>query len=169
MYQEVDYKAYAKEVMAQLQKGAFLTVKDKKETNTMTIGWGTLGFMWGRPVFVTVVRYSRYTFEMLKNTDQFTISLPLNKDLKKELIYCGTHSKRDGDKIKECQLTLVDGKKVETPIIDECDLHYECQIVCRQDMKGCQLSEEIDNKLYADDDYHIMFYGEIVASYIKKA
>ena len=35
-----------------MKKGILLTAKDGDFVNTMTIGWGTLGIEWSRPVFV---------------------------------------------------------------------------------------------------------------------
>jgi len=40
----VDYMAVAEKVMKQIKEGAFLTVKSDKGTNTMTIGWGLIGY-----------------------------------------------------------------------------------------------------------------------------
>jgi len=162
----VEYTELSKEMLAQLEKGVFMTVKNKNSVNTMTIGWGSVGFIWGKPIFTALVRYSRHTYEMLKNTDEYTISVPLKKDLKKELLFCGTKSGRDVDKIKECGLTLVDGKKIGTPIIGDCELHFECKVVYKQGMNGENLDSLIKDSKYNDDDYHVMYFGEILASYL---
>lgn len=164
----VDYTELSKEMLTQLEKGIFMTVKNGDKINTMTIGWGSLGFMWGKPVFTALVRYSRHTYDMLKNTDEYTISVPLKKDLKKELMFCGTKSGRDFDKIKECGLVLLDGQKVDTPIIGDCELHFECKVVYKQDMVNGDLDEEIKTSKYENGDYHVMYFGEIVASYLNK-
>lgn len=148
-------------------QGAFLTAKSGDRINTMTIGWGTVGYEWNRPIFTVLVRKSRYTFDFMENTDNFTVSIPLSKDLKKALSVCGSKSGRDIDKFKECNLTLENSKKVSTPIIGECELHYECKIVYKQEMNPEFLSKEIVDRSYADDDYHTIYYGEILATYIK--
>ena len=87
-------------------QGAFLTVKDGEKINTMTIGWGNIGYVWNRPIFTFMVRKSRYTIDLLKNADNFTVSIPLNKNMKNALKVCGSKSGRDIDKFKECNLTL---------------------------------------------------------------
>ncbi len=168
MFKDIRYNEYSKEMMEQLEKGAFLTVKNDNKLNTMTIGWGTLGFMWNKPVFIVAVRYSRYTYEMLEKAKEFTVSVPLKVDMKKELAICGTKSGRDMDKFKECGLTSVDSKVIHTPIIGECELHYECKVVYQQAMEPGLLAQEIKDAKYQNNDYHIMYYGEIVASYIKE-
>lgn len=161
---EIPYKEKLTEVMEQLPKGAFLTVKSNNEINTMTIGWGTIGVIWNKPIFTIGVRPSRYTFNMLENSDDFTVSFPLDKDMKKELAFCGSKSKRDYDKFKECKLLIEDGQKVNSPIIRNCELHYECKIIAKQEILPEQVSELKD--YYKNDDYHTMYYGEIVSCYI---
>lgn len=162
----VDYNEYSREALEQLKKGAFLTVRDKDNTNTMTIGWGNIGFIWGKPIFIVMVRYSRHTYKLIESSKEFTISIPLKKNLKKELAYCGTYSGRDVDKFKECNLNLVDSQNISTPIIGECELQYECKVVYQQAMEPGTLDEEIKNKNYSNGDYHIMYFGEILDSYI---
>jgi flavin reductase (DIM6/NTAB) family NADH-FMN oxidoreductase RutF len=163
---EVKFNEYSKELMEQIPKGAFLTVKDGNKVNTMTIGWGSLGVMWMKPVFTVMVRFSRYTYEMLQDVGEFTVSVPLNNDSAKALAFCGTKSGRDCDKVKECGLTLRKGEKVDTPVIAECELHYECKVIYKQVMEPATLDKDIRKSKYSNNDYHVMFYGEIVSSYI---
>ncbi|MBK5239934.1 flavin reductase family protein [Clostridium sp.] len=148
-------------------QGAFLTVKSGGKINTMTISWGNVGYEWNRPIFTVLVRKSRYTHDLIENSDDFTVSIPLSKDLKNALAVCGSKSGRDIDKFKECKLTLDDSRNVATPIIGECELHYECKIVYKQDMNPKLLSRDIVESSYADGDYHTLYYGEIVTTYIK--
>ena len=49
-----------------LKKGVFLTTKAGDKVNSMVIGWGHIGRIWERPVFITYVRDCRYTYEMLE-------------------------------------------------------------------------------------------------------
>jgi flavin reductase (DIM6/NTAB) family NADH-FMN oxidoreductase RutF len=162
---KINYKELSKEMLEQLEKGAFLTVKNKEKVNPMTIGWGSVGYIWNRPIFTVLVRYSRFTHELLKNTDEFTVSVPIEKNLSKALGICGTQSGRDIDKIKAADLTLQKSLSLETPIIKECDLHFECKIVHKQSMEPALLDEEIRSDKYSDNDYHVIYYGEIVESY----
>ncbi|MGK0468055.1 flavin reductase family protein [Clostridium sp.] len=148
-------------------QGAFLTVKSGDKINTMTISWGSVGYEWNRPIFTVLVRKSRYTHDLIENSDDFTVSIPLSKDLKNELAVCGSKSGRDIDKFKECNLTLDDSKNVDTPIIGECELHYECEIVYKQDMNPQFMSKDMAESSYKDGNYHTVYYGEIVATYMK--
>jgi flavin reductase (DIM6/NTAB) family NADH-FMN oxidoreductase RutF len=133
----------------------------------MTIAWGSLGFMWYKPVFTAMVRYSRYTYDLIEKAAYFTVSFPLNGQLKKELGICGTKSGKDMDKFGECNLTLKEGEAVKSPVIDECDLHIECKIVYKQPMDENAICQEIKDKAYENGNYHVLYYGEIVKAYIK--
>lgn len=148
-------------------QGAFLTVKDKERVNTMTISWGNIGFQWNKPIFTVLVRKSRYTYELIENSGDFTVSIPLKETLKDALLFCGTKSGRDVDKFTQCNLTLEPSKEVCTPIIGNCELHYECRIVYKQAMDKTFLLPEIMQSSYSSDDYHTLYYGEIVACYKK--
>ncbi len=155
---------YAKEAMDQISGGgAFLTVKGENRVNTMTIGWAFLGFIWGKPIMMVAVRHSRFTYELLKESQEFSVSIPIHSDLKKALGFCGTKSGRHYDKFEECGLTLVPGETIKTPYIQQCDLHYECRIVYRQSMDSELVQHPIVHRYYDQNDYHVIYYGEILA------
>jgi flavin reductase (DIM6/NTAB) family NADH-FMN oxidoreductase RutF len=168
MYKEIKYNELSKELLGQLQRGAFLTSKAGDRVNTMTIAWGSLGYMWNKPVFIAMVRYSRYTFEIIDNAQDFTVGFPLKGQLKEALGVCGSKSGRDIDKFKECSLNLIPSNKVNTPLIDGCDIQLECKIVYKQPMDGEHLSEEIIMRSYPEGDYHVLYYGEILGTYIRE-
>jgi len=153
--------------MAMQGQGAFLVVKNKDGIiNTMTIGWGSIGHIWSKPILTILCRYSRYSFELLKNAETFTICIPRADELKKELAFCGSHSGRDYDKLKECNLTLADGYGgKDYPIIKECGLIYECKIVYSQAMDPHLIRDEAIKNKYKDNDYHVLYYGEIQQCY----
>ena len=163
---KVNYNEYSKEALEQLKKGAFLTVKNDNRVNTMTIGWGNIGIIWNKPIFMVLVRHSRYTYELLEQSKEFTVSIPIKKDLKKELGYCGTHSGRDVDKLKECNLKLIEGQSISTPVIENCELHFECKVIYQQTMEPGMLNGDIKKNFYPNHDYHVLYFGEILDSYI---
>ncbi len=164
--QEVSYNHYLKEVEHYLiNSGLFLTA-GKAKVNTMVIGWGGINVFWNKPVFLAMVRKSRYTHELIEKTGQFTVSVPLEKDLKEALGFCGTHSGRNLDKFKECNLTPLPGLKIDTPVIAECPLHYECRVIYKQDMLPENLDSGLVREFYPQPDYHTFYVGEIVACYL---
>lgn len=164
-YETIPFNRYSNETLEQLQKGAFLTTKKHDKVNTMTIAWGGINFVWGKPLFVVYVRYSRNTYEMLGDNDEFTVSVPSLNTMKEELAYCGTNSGRDTNKIKDCNLALAKGRTVNTPILKDCLTHYECKIVYRQAMEPNSLQKQIQQRHYRDNNYHVIYYGEVVDAY----
>lgn len=72
-----------------MRLGILLTTKVGEKVNSMTIGWGTLGGIWEKPVFVAYVCWERFTREMLDDCREFTISVPVGEYRRKILGMCG--------------------------------------------------------------------------------
>jgi len=147
-------------------KGAFLVVKSEINdlVNVMTIGWISMGFIWGKPIMTVMVRKSRFTYQLIEKATSFTVSIP-KQGLKEALIFCGTKSGRDFDKLKECSLSIAPAKKITTPIINIPGEHYECKIVCKSEMLSECLCDEYREKQYKDNDFHTFYFGEITEHY----
>jgi len=142
--------------------GAFLTVKDSDgRINTMTIAWGFSGFIWSKPHFMTLVRPQRFTREILKTADSFTVSVPFGQ-MKKELGICGTESGRDID--KSGVVEFAKAKSVASPIVAGCDFYYECKINYADKFDNDKIPEDIFGAHY-NQDWHDFFLGEIVETY----
>ena len=77
MKKEINVWDYAGKICEETGKGILLTTKADGQVNTMTIGWGTLGIQWGKPIFIVFVRESRHTKAMLEKNGEFTINVPL--------------------------------------------------------------------------------------------
>lgn len=161
---DVDYLAVAEDVVKQIRKGAFLTVKAGDALNTMTIGWSMFGFIWQKPMMMVAVRNSRHTFGIIEKAADFTVTVPAD-GMAKELAYCGTKSGRNVDKFKECRLEVAAAGKVISPIIKIAGIHYECKIVFKSAMDPKFLNGDYDKFLYPQKDYHTLYFGEIVACY----
>ena len=43
--------------------------------NVMTIGWGTIGSIWARPIFIVLVRHSRHTYSFMEQVSDFTVNV----------------------------------------------------------------------------------------------
>ena len=57
----VDCRGYSTEIVKAFAENRVLLVSQGKEglPNVMAIGWGTVGIIWGKPIFVVLVRPSR--------------------------------------------------------------------------------------------------------------
>ena len=83
---------------------ALLTAGVPGDFNSMTIAWGALGTMWGKPAAFLVVKPSRYTSEFLERHDEITLSW-YDAKYKKALGVFGSKSGRDTDKVAETGFT----------------------------------------------------------------
>ena len=144
--------------------GVFLSVGGEAP-NTLTIGWGSIGYYWRMPVFTAVVRPQRHTYPILKSLGQFTVSVPTTNPLKAELAFCGTKSGSEFNKFEGHGITAIPGKLVDAPIVAECGLHFECVVKLMQDMTPDQMDKAVLEFGYPQRDMHTMFFAEIVACY----
>ncbi len=148
------------------KEGVFLSARCEGAQNTMTIGWGAVGYFWGRGVFLAPVRHSRYTLPLIQNSGVFTVSIPRGA-MADALALCGTKSGRDIDKWKAAGITPQNASAVDAPVVAEADLHIECRVVHQLDMALTPIPEEIAARWYGKGDPHYMIYGEIVAIWEK--
>lgn len=163
---EAHYTDYLEETNKMLSSCGLLlaSVDGQGNPNAMTIGWGAVGIIWGKPIFVVLVRPSRYTYDLIEITNDFTVNVP-TPELENEVSYFGTLSGRNQPKFKIKGLTPVPGKKVKSPIVKECAIHYECRVVHKNDVNPEALSEEIRNSAYPQGNFHRIYFGEILAVY----
>ena len=172
MKKYIDHWEYAGKILKQVGTAALVTTKADGEVNTMTIGWGTLGTEWAKPIFTVFVRQSRHTKKLLDKNGEFTINVPLEgADVKEIMRICGTKSGRDMDKIKELGLHLEEPDVISVPGIKELPITLECRVVYKQDQDLSKLDEDKRLRYYApntpnDGDYHTAYYGEVLAAYI---
>ena len=146
--------------------GVLLTTAAEGKVNTMTIGWGTMGVDWSRPVFIAYVRESRYTKEMLEANGEFTVNIPMGQIDKKILGYCGTKSGRDTDKIADLGLHTVPSDVVSVPGIAELPLTLECKVLYKEEQDLSRIPEDIIAQYYPKGDHHHVYYGQIVNAYL---
>ncbi len=132
--------------------------------NVMTIGWGSIGSIWGRPVFLALVRPSRYTYQLLEEVSDFTVNVP-PRELAATASHCGTVSGRDRDKFDDMNLTVAPSRQVRAPVIEECVVHYECRTLHRNDLVPDALAQSVRDEFYAQGNFHRVYFGEIVACY----
>lgn len=171
MKKKINVWDYAGHIMEHIGKGILLTTQADGKPNTMTIGWGTIGVQWGKPIFIAFVRESRYTKQLLEKNGAFTVNVPLENVDKNILGVCGTKSGRDMDKFSQLGFETEEGKTVNVPAIKQLPLTLECKVIYKQDQDPAAIDPECDARYYAkgtanENDYHTAYYGEITAAYI---
>ncbi len=145
-------------------KWALLAAYDKNKTegleyNAMTVSWGGMGVLWNKNVFFCFVRPQRYTKEFIDNSDKITLSF-FGEDMKKALSYCGSHSGRDGDKLKQSGLSA----RVEDDAVffDRAELTVVGKkLFCANMKEDDFIDKELIGKCYPNADYHAVYVCEI--------
>lgn len=130
--------------------------------NCMTVGWGSLGTMWGKPFAQVVVRPTRYTYQFMERYPTFTLCGFPNQ-YQRALEQLGTLSGRDGDKIAVAGLTPVAALQVAAPAFAEADMVIECRKMYWDDLSPEHFLEPDIDSHYPRKDYHRIYFGHIVA------
>lgn len=166
---------YAAQLLSALPRGILLNTMDDK-FNSMVIGWGHLGTLWGKSTFHVYVRKGRYTKGALDRSGEFTISAPLGPVDPVIQRVCGSQSGFHVDKVREAGLILEDASVIHTPGVRQYPLTLECRILYAQDQDLNLIPENISSACYPQDvpgthpmanrDCHTMYVGEIEAAYI---
>jgi len=144
--------------------GAFLLAETEDGVNTMTIGWATIGCVWGKSIMTVYVRPSRHTYQFIEKAEGFTVCFA-GEDMKEALDLCGTKSGRDLDKFAAAGLELVPARKVTGSVIAGSTMVYECRTVYQGPLNSKALDPGIVNDFYGSGDFHTVYYGEILACY----
>jgi flavin reductase (DIM6/NTAB) family NADH-FMN oxidoreductase RutF len=162
----VPYTFQFEETMRQLGGDGLLLAATRSdgESNVMAIGWGNIGIIWGRPIFIVLVRPSRYTFQFIEESGEFTVNVP-TPEMSDQVLYCGTESGRDGDKFSHLGLSVTPGQTVKTVTLDDCPLVYECRVVQKNDVLPDTFDPAIPPDLYPQGDYHRVYFGEIMGTF----
>jgi flavin reductase (DIM6/NTAB) family NADH-FMN oxidoreductase RutF len=140
------------------------STKRSGESNVMTISWGMVGIIWDRPVFVVLVRPSRYTYEFIEDSGVFTVNIPA-PDMSDFVALCGTNSGREMDKLAVGAVRVSEGHHVRTITIGGCPLVYECRVIHKNDVAPAELPPDILQGLYSTGNFHRLYYGEILGTY----
>jgi len=165
----IHFTDYFSQTITRMQQDGLLLVSTSRagKPNVMTIGWCSLGIMWGLPVAVVMVRPSRYTYQLLEEVPEFTINVP-GAELASATRHCGTVSGASHNKFDELNLHAVPSRQVTAPVIQECLIHYECRIVHRSDMAPATLATSLYSQYYPEDDFHRYYFGQVISCYADK-
>ena len=120
-----------------------------EKPNIVTIAWA--GTICSDPAMVSIsVRPERYSYDIIKETGEFTINLVTEK-LAFATDYCGVKSGRDVDKFKETGLTAIPGPVTGCPMVAESPVNLECKV---KEVKAL--------------GSHDMFLAEVVAVHVSE-
>lgn len=130
---------------------------------TMTVSWGSMGYIWNNNFVMVVLRHSRNTLPYVERNGAFSLSL-FTPEYRDKLTYCGRVSGRDADKIAHCGFTTAyeDGvpyfTEADTVLI--CRTMYQCDIEADKFLLP-ELYEQWYNTGVHKGDMHRMFLASI--------
>ena len=148
-----------------------LTAGKVDHYNSMISSGGGLGLLFMKPTTWSIVRADRYTLEMIQKEQTYTLSYFPN-EYKEQILFLGSKSGRDSEKMKEVELTCI-----PTPSGDmtfqEARLIIESRLTalttpdpsdfCTQEAK-----DYINEAYKKANDYRKLVFGEITHVWIKK-
>lgn len=118
--------------------------------NVMTAAWSGIGG--GEPPVITVaIRHSRYTLKGIRQNMTFSVNVP-SVDIARETDYCGIESGSKVDKIKACKFDVFYGKLNNAPMIEQCPINLECQVMHMLDVGSHVLIVGEIKETYASED-----------------
>lgn len=96
------------------------------EENVFTVSWS--GIACSHPEYITIsIKPTRFSYNIICNSGYFTANI-INENLLEIADYCGTFSGKNHDKFKACNLTKIQGKTIDVPLILECPINIECKV-----------------------------------------
>lgn len=108
--------------------GAVITKQDDK-INLCPINYQAVSTVYETPLSVCLGLDNRnLTLQTILETKQFVYAYP-SKEQIKDILYCGTVSGREIDKLAQTQLSFTDSQKVSPPNLNGAVLNYECKLL----------------------------------------
>jgi len=148
-----------------------ITAGKEDHYNSMTASGGGLGMLFKKPTTWCILRADRYTLELIQKEQTYTMSYFPNK-FSEQILFLGSKSGRDSEKMKEVELT-----GVQTPSGDmsfkEARLIIECKLTAltTPNPNDFYLQEAKDyiNETYKDaNEYRKFVFGEITKVWVRK-
>ena len=145
-----------------------LCATDGRGTNAMTVAWGGFGVMWGEPTAFFAIRPSRYTYGFAEAGERFSL-LALSSDHDAALSYCGTHSGREGDKLKAAGLTAF-SLPSGAFCVREAEIAFDLKKIYSHTLTPCEFWKgDAVQKWYEKGDFHKMYFASVDKIYQKKS
>jgi len=148
-----------------------VTAGAREHYNSMTASGGGMGVMFRKPTAWCIFQTTRYTLELIEKKQTYTLSYFPN-EYKKQVLFLGSKSGRDSEKMKEVELT-----GVQTPFgnmsFEEARLIIECKLlqITTPNLSDFYAQEAKDwiKEMYKDpNEIRKYVFGEITHVWVKK-
>jgi flavin reductase (DIM6/NTAB) family NADH-FMN oxidoreductase RutF len=147
-----------------------ITAGKQDHYNSMTASGGGLGMLFKKPTTWCILQANRYTLELIQKERTYTMSY-FPPDYNAQILFLGSKSGRDSEKMKEVELTSVqipsgDMSFREARLIIECKL---TELTTPNPNDFCtQEAKDYINEAYKEiTDYRKYVFGEITHVWVK--
>jgi len=151
----------------------YLVITACKDThyNSMIGSGGGLGMLFKKPTTWCILKADRYTLELIEKEQTYTMSY-FPDQYRKQMLFLGSKSGRDTEKMKEAALTII-----QTPSgnmsFREARLIIECKLTAittpNPNDFASQEAKDYISEAYKDaSDYRKFVFGEITHVWVKK-
>lgn len=139
--------------------------------NSMTASFGGWGRLYEKEVAWCTLNAGRYTLELIKKNGTYTFSF-FDEAYKDQVLFLGSKTGRDSDKMKELKLT-----KVNTPsgniTYKEAFLVLECKLIQQSTINPNDVKEPEDKAFLEEgykkaNAYHQLLIGAITKVWLRK-
>ena len=105
--------------------------------NFTTVSWA--GFANESPPMISIaLNRCRHTLKGIKQSNVFSVNIP-STIMVKETDYCGIVSGAKVNKVNACQFTIFYGKLSDAPLIEQCPVNLECEVIQTIDLDSHSL------------------------------
>ncbi len=148
-----------------------ITAGKEDHYNSMTASGGGLGMLFKKPTTWCILQANRYTLEMIQKEQTYTMSY-FPDEYMEQILFLGSKSGRDSQKMKEVELTSVqtpsgDMSFKEARLIIECKL-TEITTPTPNDFYTQEAKSYINQAYKEANDYRKYVFGEITHVWVKK-
>lgn len=148
-----------------------LTAGTPEKYNSMVTSWGGWGIVFGKPGVFHFLRSNRYTLEMMREQQVYTVSF-FDSEFKDDIMQFGMKSGRDSDKMKETKLTAVQTPD-ENPAYKEAKIILECRLseittVAPEDFYNAEDRKFVTDAHAETGDWHKLVLSQITKAWVRK-
>jgi flavin reductase (DIM6/NTAB) family NADH-FMN oxidoreductase RutF len=123
---------------------AVVGARAQNQLNYMACAWHT-ALSFDPPLFGVLIAKKRFTHQVISQAQEFTVNF-ISDDRVKLSAQMGRKSGHEMDKMKEYQVRLSPAKIIQSPILEDAYVSFECKLT--------------DIRAYGDHD---LFVGEVLA------
>ena len=172
LFTQIQPEALTDNVFTLVGKDLFvITAGTPGHFNSMTASGGGLGLLFRNPATWCTIQQGRYTLELMQEQQAYTLSF-FPDEYRDQLIFLGTHSGRDTDKMKEVSLVAV-----QTPAgnitYEEARLVFECRLTqmttpALEDFYAPEARAYLEETYQDRGEQRKYVFGEITALWVKR-